>query len=205
LATSLEFVGLKLEIPEEIYVPSDDTYLLIENLKVIPSDLVLEIGTGSGIVALIAAVTAKKVVATDISPIAVNYARNNAIKNHLESKLEIRMGNLFEPINEKESFDIILFNAPYLPENSGLTHNNADWLQNAWNGGKAGRKLIDPFILQCKKHLASSGRVQLVQSSLSNITKSFELFQNQGFQVEISASKSFFFEKIVILEAWPTK
>lgn len=197
----VEFAGLKLEIPEGVYVPSDDSYLLIENLKVNPKDLVLEIGTGSGIVALVAAMTVKKVIATDLSPIAVDCARNNVKNNHLESKVEIRMGNLFNPIKRKEIFDIILFNAPYLPEDNGLTNNNADWLQKAWDGGKTGRSRIDPFIAQCKQHLTATGRVQLVQSSLSNVPKSCELFKEQGFQVKIGASKSFFFEKIVLLEA----
>ena len=200
---ALEFAGLKLEIPEEVYVPSDDTYLLIDNLKIAPNDVVLEVGTGSGIVALCAALTAEKVIATDISPIAVKCAKNNVKANHLELKVEIRLGNLFDPIDEKKSFDVILFNAPYLPENNNQMHNDADWLEKAWNGGKLGRNLIDPFIKQCKNHLSSSGRIQLVQSSLSNITKSRELFQKQGFQhVQISAFKSFFFEKIVVLEAW---
>lgn len=198
----IEFEGLKLEILEGVYIPSDDSYLLIENLNLKSDDLVLEIGTGSGIVALYAAMTGKKVVATDISPIAVKCAKNNVKKNQLESKVEIRIGNLFDPIRKEEIFDLILFNAPYLPETKDLDHNNTDWLEKTWNGGKTGRKLIDPFITHCKKYLTELGRVELVQSSLANIPKSCELFHKQGFQqVEISASKSFFFEKIVILEA----
>ncbi len=201
LDIELEFRGLRLKLPEEVYVPSDDTYLLIENLMVKPSDCVLEIGTGCGLVSLVAAQTARRVVATDISPIAVRCARKNVEYNHLSAKVELREGNLFEPILEGEYFDLILFNAPYLPQERKKDGEQSDWLEKAWDGGEMGRKLIDPFIKQCKNVLKPLGRVQLVQSTLSNEAESCVLFEREGFDVKIVASEACFFEKIVLIDA----
>lgn len=205
MGTILEYQGLKLKIEEGVYEPSDDTYLLAENLKVKVGDIVLEIGTGSGLVSLIAAKTAKKVIAIDISPIAIELARYNVKINELTEKVEIRQGNLFNPIRKGEKFDLILFNPPYLPENHSPEQKNSDWLEKAWNGGRSGRKIINPFIKKCIFFLNPGGRVQIVQSSLSNISKSYDLLKNQGFHVEISAQRSYFFEKIVLIDAWLTK
>ncbi|MHA1649423.1 MAG: HemK2/MTQ2 family protein methyltransferase [Candidatus Helarchaeota archaeon] len=197
----LEYRGLRLEIPENVYFPSDDTYLLIENLRVKSGDRVLEIGTGSGLVALIAAETAEKVIATDISPIAVKCAKKNIQMNHLSNKVEVREGNLFDPVIEGEKFDLILFNPPYLPEPEKITSLRKDWLEIAWNGGRNGRNLIDPFIKKCKTSLKQDGIVQLVQSSFSDIPKTCQNFRKCGLHVEIVAKRSFFFEKIVIINA----
>ncbi len=201
LGISLEYEGLILDIWEDVYVPSDDTYLLLEHLIVNPGDLLLEIGTGCGIVALSAARTAEKVIATDISPIALSCARSNIQKNQLMKKIELRQGFLFEPLRGNEQFNAIVFNAPYLPEDSKKAQEKVDWLEKAWNGGDSGRKIIDPFIMECKNYLKHGGRVQLVQSNLSDVSKSFDLFQDQNFQVKVAESKSFFFEKIVLINA----
>lgn len=202
METIFEYQGLHIKIEKGVYEPSDDTYLLAENLKVKSEDVVLELGTGSGLIALLAARTARKVVATDISPIAVECASSNVSLNQLTNKVEIRLGNLFEPIREGEKFDLIIFNPPYLPENNKPSQNRSDWLGRAWDGGKSGRNLIDPFIVNCKRYLNSAGLIQMVQSSLSNISKSSQLFKMEGFHVEISAQKSFFFEKLVLLNGW---
>jgi len=201
LGLSLEYAGLQIQVTNEIYAPSDDSYLLVEHLNIMPTDVVLEIGTGCGMIALVAAKTAKKVIATDVSPFAVQCARKNVKINQLESKIEIRQGDLFSPIKTGERFNLILSNPPYLPESEEMHQQDAQWLEKAWNGGRSGRKFIDRFIRNCKLYLEPLGRVQMVQSSLSKIRKSCELFQNQGFQVELGETRSFFFEKLVILNA----
>lgn len=198
----VEYDHLKLKIEKGVYQPSDDTFLLIDNLNVKAGDFVLEIGTGTGLVSLKVAQLAEKIIATDISPIAVKLARSNVELNGLTEKIEIRQGHLFEPIQRGEKFDIILFNPPYLPEAHKKDHDKSNWIEKAWDGGKTGRDIIDPFIKSCKNFLSSKARVQIIQSSLSNISKTIELFETQGFQIEIGAEKAFFFEKLFVLNAW---
>ncbi len=73
----------------------------------------LEVGTGTGFLALVAARRARQTVGTDINPEAVRALKINALLNHLEDRVEARQGDLFAPV-AGEQFDVILFNPPYL-------------------------------------------------------------------------------------------
>jgi methylase of polypeptide subunit release factors len=72
----------------------------------------LDVGTGSGIHALLAAQHARHVIATDVNPRAIAYTKLNAALNGLRN-VECRRGSLFEPV-EGETFDLITCNAPYV-------------------------------------------------------------------------------------------
>ena len=111
----LEFEGLKIKISDEVYKPSEDTFLLIRNLKVRDDDEVLEVGCGCGIISLVAAKRASRVVAVDVNPFAVCLAWENVRLNGLEGKVEVRLGNLFQPIKQNEKFNLIIFNPPFFP------------------------------------------------------------------------------------------
>jgi methylase of polypeptide subunit release factors len=75
-------------------------------------DRALDVGTGSGIHALLAARHARRVVATDVNPRAIAYTELNAALNGLHN-IECRQGSLFDPV-EGETFDLITCNAPYV-------------------------------------------------------------------------------------------
>jgi len=131
-------------VDEKVYEPAEDTFLLAENMKVKESDVVLDMGTGCGILAVLAAVKAKKVVAVDINPYAIKCAKKNAEFNGVENKIEFRLGELFQPISSNETFDLIIFNPPYLPS---APHEERSWIEKAWAGGSSGRKVVDRFII----------------------------------------------------------
>jgi len=193
----MEYNGLKIESCDRVYAPSEDTLLLAENLKSRPDDYVLEIGTGTGFIALAASLKTKKVVATDINPYAVNCARENLKINNIPN-MEVRPGDLFKPV-KGEKFDLIIFNTPYLP--SSEDEIIGDELDAAWNGGIDGRKVIDAFLDELKDYLCKKGRIQLVQSSLSDNKKTLEKLENMGFESEITAMERFFFEEVVVISA----
>ena len=73
---------------------------------------VLDMGTGSGIAAIAAARRGARVVAVDISTEAVRCARINVLLNRVDDRVEIRCGDLFEPV-QGERFDLVLFNPPF--------------------------------------------------------------------------------------------
>jgi SAM-dependent methyltransferase len=75
-------------------------------------DRALDVGTGSGVHALLAARHAREVIATDVNERALAYTELNAALNGLRN-IECRAGSLFEPV-EDESFDLITCNAPYV-------------------------------------------------------------------------------------------
>ncbi len=189
---------ITFETCKQVYAPAEDTFLLADNLQVKEGDVVLEIGTGTGLVSLVASKKASNVVATDINPHALECARNNVQRNGVEN-MEIRQGDLFQPVPE-EKFDLILFNTPYLP--TAEDEVIGDELDAAWDGGADGRQVIDLFLNEVKNHLKDAGIVQLVQSSLSDNKKTCEKLEKQGFRVEVTARERFFFEEIVVISGF---
>ena len=187
-------------VDKKVYEPAEDTFLLVEKLKVEEKEAVLDVGTGCGILAVLAAKKAKKVVATDINPYAIKCAEKNAKMNCVEDRIEFRLGDLFQPIRTHETFSLILFNAPYLPSE---LYEERSWIGRAWAGGPRGREVIDRFIVNAPEFLTADGKILLVQSSLSDIDKTLERFDETGLEAKVVADVEFPFEKIALIEARP--
>ena len=183
---------------ENVYIPAEDSYLLAENLEIKSGQSVLEIGTGSGIVAMYASKLTEKVTATDINFDAITLAESNFKANNIDN-IELLFGNLFEPVKNRK-FDVILFNTPYLPTEEGEVLD--DTINYAFDGGLNGRKVIDLFLNEVKNHLYDGGIVQLIQSSLSGNEETLDKLDEAGFIAEIAASEHFFFEDITLINAY---
>ncbi len=188
----------EIETDDLVYIPSDDTFLLAENLKIKEGQSVLEIGTGSGLVSMYASLLTDDVTATDINYNALELAEKNFKLNNINT-IKLEFGDLFEPVKDKK-FDVILFNTPYLPTDSDDIIN--DDLNYAFDGGLGGRKVIDRFINQVSNHLNDKGIVQIIQSSLSDNDRTLDMFDRNGFVAEIAESEKFFFEEIVLINAY---
>ncbi len=188
----------EIETDDLVYIPSDDTFLLAENLEIKKGQSVLEIGTGSGLVSMYASLLTDDVTATDINFNALELAEKNFRLNNINT-IKLEFGDLFEPVKDRK-FDVILFNTPYLPTDSGDIIN--DDLNYAFDGGLDGRKVIDRFINQVSNHLNDKGIVQIIQSSLSDNDLTLDMFDRNGFVAEIAESEKFFFEEIVLINAY---
>ncbi len=187
-----------IDIEETVYKPAEDSYLLADNLEIKSTDRVLEIGTGTGIVAMYASKFSEYITVTDINLDACQLAYKNFKKNNIEN-IEILFGNLFEPVKNRK-FDVILFNLPYLPtEEYDIID---DDLNYAFDGGIDGRKVIDDFLNQLKNHLNDKGKVQLIQSSLSDNQKTLDKLEKLGFVAKIAAKEHFFFEDITLINGY---
>ena len=192
------FNNCALYVSKDVYEPAEDMFLLAENLTVNEDDVVLDMGTGCGILGILAAKKARKVVAIDLNPHAVSCAKMNARLNEVASRMHILQGDLFQPIKHNERFSLILFNAPYLPSNSD---EEKTWIGRSWAGGPTGRQLIDRFLAEAPRYLSENGRILLVQSSLSNVNETLHKFREAGLKARILAEKKVMFETIVLIEA----
>jgi SAM-dependent methyltransferase len=120
------------------------------------ANLTLDLGTGCGIQAMHASRHSGRVVATDISERALEYARFNAELNGIQN-IEFRLGNLFEPV-AGELFDRIVSNPPFVitPRVPGVpTYEYRD-------GGLVGDALVAAVIRGCAEHLRPGGIAQLL-------------------------------------------
>jgi release factor glutamine methyltransferase len=186
-------------VDETVYSPSDDSFLLEENMKTSKGSQVLDIGTGTGIQAINAALLgARRIVAIDINPYASRCASRNVRLNGLTTWISIVSGDLFHSLRKGILFDTVVFNPPYLKTKS--SEYDKGWLEKAWAGGPKGRLIIDRFINRLSEHLKIGGTAFIVHPSRSARTTITRL-RRSGMQVRTLASKSLFFEKLLILSA----
>jgi len=170
----------------EIYQPAEDSYLFANSLKKYLSknkiQSYLDMGTGSGILAETASkyIDKENILAADINPEAVKLLKQKGFN--------AKKSNLFS--NIKQKFDLITFNAPYLP----LDPREPKSSQLATTGGKCGDEISIEFIGQAKKHLNKNGKVFLLISSLTPMKKIGR------FNYKIIARKKIFMEELLILE-----
>lgn len=178
----VHYKGCIFHIHPQVYAPREDSFLLAENLHARKGGAVLEIGTGCGILAILAAKSDASVVATDINPHAVENAKENAELNGVSDKVELRQGYLFEPIKPEEKFDLIIFNPPYLPKEE----EPEEWIDYSYSSSE----VIKEFLEEYKDFLKQGGKCLLINSSISGV-------EVKG---KIIAKKKLAFEELCVLE-----
>jgi len=178
--------SIEIETQPGVYEPAEDSMLMIEALEVRPGEEVLDVGCGTGIIALHCAKAGARVTASDVSIRAIECARSNAERNNLDILLV--ESDLLERLEGE--FEVIVFNPPYLPED--------EMNDPRWTGGLSGLETALIFLEQCKRRLAPGGRVYVIVSTLSE-SQRFEIAVDEmGFDHEIAARRHVFFEELIV-------
>lgn len=199
-----EFMGIDFYVGEGVLVPRPDTEILVESVinwaeKYIDNNeiiRIIDIGTGSGAVAVSLAYYIKKAIVytVDISKIALKFAEKNRNKLNLNERVVLLNGDMFEPLeglNLKGKIDIVVSNPPYIPTD------DIPFLQKevsifepitALDGGKDGLYFYRKIIPKAKEYLISGGFLAL------------EIGYDQGEKVKKLISNEKSFENISILK-----
>ena len=121
LLGTAQFCGLEFEVNRSVLVPRPETELLAEAAWAVAavkeSAVVLDVGTGSGCLAVAVAVHAKETIvhALDVSPAALNMARANAERHGVADRITFHEGDALRALPSVGLFDVIVSNPPYIP------------------------------------------------------------------------------------------
>ena len=168
-----EFFGMDFEVTPDVLIPRPETELLVEraiaSLKGSQAwKSVADVGTGSGVIAISIAVHVHKahVLATDISPRALEVARRNAGKFDVLHKVDFVQCDLLPerntPLLRELRFDLICANLPYIPTET--LHNLPVFGREptlALDGGEDGLELISRLLRMAPDWLAPDGMILL--------------------------------------------
>ena len=179
-----------------IYQPAEDSYLMSRILKEQIPELLeenpdlkfFEMGAGSGIhleTASSLGIKRENIFSSDID--------RNSVSHCSSLGFNCVYSDLFENVEGK--FDIIIFNPPYLPEDSKEPADS----RLATTGGEKGNEIILRFLNRAKDYLNEEGRIFLITSSLSEPLDFKELGYSEA---EIGCEK-LFFERLCIWELRP--
>ena len=146
------FYGEMFIVKPGVLIPRPETEILVENALELLKDRkettkVLEIGTGSGIISVMLALLIEniKIIAIDINEKAIELAKENAKKHGVEDKIEFRLSNLYENVNEDDIY-MTISNPPYSANDYKLPTNVKHEPSNALFGGNIGDELLKDII-----------------------------------------------------------
>jgi release factor glutamine methyltransferase len=174
-----DYLGRSILVPPGVQPISGMSHLLGEAVlaEVRPTDRVLDLGTGSGVNAVLAAGTAPEVLAVDINPYAVAAARLNAARNGVAGRITVRHSDVFGTVDGR--FDLLIFDPPFRwfrPRD----------LQEAATTDEDYRALTE-FFRSARAHLSPGGRMLVFFGSSGDLGYLRRLIVEHGFSAEIVA------------------
>ena len=179
-----EFMGLDFKVTPAVLIPRHDTEVLVEEAlrRAAPGARILDIGTGSGCIAIVLAkrLAEASVVAVDISAEALGVARENAAANDVT--VDFRLGSLLAAVRS-EIFDVIVSNPPYIPAGdlAGLQPEVRDFEPPAaLDGGADGLEVYRVLVPEALAQLAPGGWL-VVELGIGQAEAVADLFRATGF------------------------
>jgi release factor glutamine methyltransferase len=166
LVNRKEFFSLAFEVSPSVLIPRPESeFVVIECLRLareMPEPQVLDIGTGSGNLAVAVAHQHRgaRVTAVDVSPAALTVATRNAERHQVADRIRFLQGNLFDSIPAGETFDFVLSNPPYIAhaEIAHLASGVRDYEPHlALDGGPTGLELFDQLVAGAGTYLKPGG------------------------------------------------
>jgi HemK-related putative methylase len=154
---------MNLRMMEELYKPSEDSFLLLKHARKLVGGNILEMGTGTGYIAIELShlPQVKHVLGIDINPKSIQTAVRNTLETGLSHKVSFIKSDLYRNL-DNQKFDWILFNPPYLPSEGTID-------ERSWAGGHKGGELIKRFLLKSLNFLSIGGSILIIISSQTRL------------------------------------
>lgn len=183
----VKYAGHEFVVYPEVFWAGHDN-LLLEHMEetIKPGCKVLDIGTGTGIMAILAAHNgADNVVATDISQQAELCALENVRRHKLGGQVEVRQSDMYENIRSEEKFRIILANLPFRKKRAKNNVEASMWDINL--------KTLRSFFAKLNQHLEDTpnARAYLCQSNYGAVNEMKQLAAKNGFIVRRIATRRY--------------
>ncbi|XP_014227033.1 hemK methyltransferase family member 2 [Trichogramma pretiosum] len=194
---------------DNVYEPSEDSFLLIDALETDLNDqlknkkpsMCLEIGIGSGVVLSALAMALEKFcssyfVGIDINPIACRATKKTSMLNKVD--VDVVQMDLLNNLHSRNVFDIIIFNPPYVVTEP-IEVQDEKLISKTWAGGIMGRQVMDkvfPFITQ---FLSSEGLFYLLVIKENEPESIIELFKTWSMKGSIIAERKIRGEHLYVL------
>jgi release factor glutamine methyltransferase len=179
---TIRYLGKIFLVYPNTFWPFKDSQPLVQNFQIKDGESVLDVGTGSGVIAVFACYRgAARVVAVDINPSAIKSAKYNAKLHGFDKSIEIRRSNLFDRI-KPEKFDVITANLPF---RNKPAHDLV--AQSQWD---TDFKTNKRFFEEVGRYLKPNGRVYFAQSNFGAIKEMKILAKAAGFSIKVMGSET---------------
>lgn len=187
----VDYLGRQLDVPAHVFAPTPVSDLLGNAVlrEVRPTDRVLDMGTGSGVNAILAASIARDVVGVDVNPLAVKAATKNAEDNGVASVTRFVESDVFDSV--EGSFDLIVFDPPFrwLRPRDMLERSISD----------EGYTALTRFMREASQYLSEAGRILLFFGTSGDIAYLHDLMAKHQFNSEVVASRDLLKEGVTVV------
>jgi release factor glutamine methyltransferase len=171
----LDYQGLKISVHRDVFAPVPYEFNLLAKAarrELRATDSVLDMGTGSGVQAILAASKAKRVLAVDVNPEAVRCAKGNIAMNGMAGRIKVVQSDLFTKVSGR--FSLILFDPPFR-----WTAPRDLWERSTADEGYA---TLQTFLSESRAHLIKNGRIILGFGTSGDIAYLKYLIRANGFR-----------------------
>lgn len=176
----VKYLGKEFLVFPNTFWPFTDSQPLVRNLKIKANESVLDVGTGSGVIAIFACYAgASKVLAVDVNPAALKSAKHNAKLHGFDKIMKVKKSNLFEAIKD-EQFDVITANLPFRNKTAPDVVARSQWDTDF--------KTNTQFFAEVGNHLKPDGRIYFAQANFGAVKEIKALAKAAGFSVKTLAS-----------------
>lgn len=180
---AIEILGVSFQVLPGVFSPvySSDTAWFAE--KIVPltkNKKFLEIGSGTGVIACLASINgASKVMATDINPEAIENILSNVRLHSLN--ISVKEGSVFDPITERDLFDIIFWNHPFYCTDKKFSEK--DMLDVSVYDTEY--QSLKKFFHQGKNYLMKNGQLILGTSNVARVNLIKRMAQEEGYEISL--------------------